>query len=294
MNTVPRGAHSVMAQRLLPPDAIEFFATPPWATRALFEHVLPHIGVDPRTIQTAWDPMCGQGHMTGVMEEYIPGVTRSDIFDYGIGASVIDYFDTMYGDNNVRTQWTIMNPPFRPALEAVLRALTLSEFGVCVLLRTAWIEGGDRYKRLFRDNPPTLFVPFVERVPMVEGRWDPDATTATSYSWFIFAKGMRPMAPFWIPPGCAKSLTKPDDRRRYAPWLAFEDDPAAIEVVARQLCAFDAVDPDIYGRYDARDCLTYRERKAGANKGIVEMSNWRGRRRRADDILAMRLMAEAA
>jgi hypothetical protein len=31
----PKGFTSVMARRLEPPDALDFFCTPPWATRAL-------------------------------------------------------------------------------------------------------------------------------------------------------------------------------------------------------------------------------------------------------------------
>ena len=53
-----------------------------------------------------------------------------------------------------------------------------------MLVRTQWIEGVERYEKLFRDRPPAIHAPFVERVPMVKGRWDPDATTATSYAWF--------------------------------------------------------------------------------------------------------------
>ena len=41
-----------------------------------------------------------------------------------------------------------------------------------MLVRTQWIEGVSHYERLFRDRPPTLYAPFVERVPMVKGRWD--------------------------------------------------------------------------------------------------------------------------
>jgi hypothetical protein len=63
-----------------------------------------------------------------------------------------------------------------------LRALDLANDGVAVLVRTQWIEGASRYWQLFRDRPPALFAPFVERVPMVKGRWDPDASTATAYA----------------------------------------------------------------------------------------------------------------
>jgi hypothetical protein len=41
MALTARGFTAVMAQRREPPDALDYFPTPPWATRALFRHVLP-------------------------------------------------------------------------------------------------------------------------------------------------------------------------------------------------------------------------------------------------------------
>jgi hypothetical protein len=55
---------------------------------------------------------------------------------------------------------------------------------------SGWIaKGVARYERLFSDRPPTAYAPFAERVPIVRGRWDPDASTATSYAWFVWHKG---------------------------------------------------------------------------------------------------------
>jgi hypothetical protein len=88
-----------------------------------------------------------------------------------------------------------------------------------MLVRTQWIEGISRYRNLFRDRPPSLYAPFVERVPMVKGRWDPDANTATSYAWFVWAKAVAgPSRVFWIPPGCRQNLTSPADRQKFAAW----------------------------------------------------------------------------
>jgi hypothetical protein len=68
-------------------------------------------------------------------------------------------------------------------------------------VRTQWIEGIGRYENLFRDRPPSLYAPFLERVPMVKGRWNPHATTATSFAWFVWGKALSgPSRVFWIPP----------------------------------------------------------------------------------------------
>jgi len=63
--SIPKGHTAVMAARNEPPESADYFPTPPWATRALFRHVLPAIGVD--EIRTAWEPACGEGHMAKVL-----------------------------------------------------------------------------------------------------------------------------------------------------------------------------------------------------------------------------------
>jgi hypothetical protein len=100
-----------------------------------------------------------------------------------------------------------------------LRGLQVAERGVALFVRWQWLEGVERYERLFKPFPPTYVCPFAERVPLVKGRWDPDASTATSYSWIVWLRGPRfiksPLV-VHIPPGCRVSLTKPDDRERFA------------------------------------------------------------------------------
>jgi hypothetical protein len=208
-----RGFTAVMAQRREPPDALDFFPTPPWATRALFRHVLPHLGVE--TVGHVWEPACGQGHMAAVIEEFASEVTASDIFDYGYGKAPVDFLDTLAPLVD-EPDWIITNPPFKPADQFAMHAFQIARVGVALLLRTQWLEGEDRYRSIFRDRPPTLFAPFVERVPMLRGRWDPNGSTATSYSWFVWLRDQAPRPPFWIPPGCRKSLSRADDQRRFA------------------------------------------------------------------------------
>jgi hypothetical protein len=211
----PRGFTAVMAKRREPPDALDFFPTPLWASRALFRHVLPALGVE--AVNSAWEPACGEGHMAAVIVEFARApVVASDIFAYGYGTAPHDF---LHDEPLTMPHWITTNPPFALACEFTLRALNLASAGVAMLVRTQWIEGVGRYEKLFRDRPPTLYAPFVERVPMVKGRWDPDASTATSYAWFVWHKSAIGLPRiFWIPPGCRVALTRTDDRPRFAAW----------------------------------------------------------------------------
>jgi hypothetical protein len=209
------GFVAVMARRREAPRSLDFFPTPPWVTRALFKHVLPELGG--RAIDSVWEPACGNGQMAEVIAEFLTApVVASDIFQYGYGLAPLDFLNDPPA---MHPEWIITNPPFNLACEFTLHALSLATEGVAMLVRTQWIESIGRYEKLFRDQPPELYAPFVERVPMVKGRWDPDASTATSYAWFVWRKGTpRSSRVFWIPPGCRRNLTRWDDRQRFAAW----------------------------------------------------------------------------
>jgi hypothetical protein len=215
MAITTKGFTAVMAQRREPPAALDYFPTPPWATRALFKHTLPALGIE--TVGSVWEPACGEGHMAAVITDLACGpVVASDIYSYGYGTAPLDF---LHDAALASPEWIISNPPFNLACEFTLRALDLASEGIAMLVRTQWIEGVGRYEKLFKSRPPTLYAPFVERVPMMKGRWDPSASTATSYAWFVWRKRTSgPPRIFWIPPGCRVALTHSDDRQRFASW----------------------------------------------------------------------------
>lgn len=222
--TRPYGSTAIMASRRTPPKGLDFFPTPPWATRALVEHVLRPLGLDP-ALMWAWDPCCGEGHMAETLRETFAKVDASDVFDYGRGYRVAD----VLADSEIHrhgADLVITNPPFNIAFDIALRALVSGRhMGVFLLVRTAWIEGEARYTRLFSIYPPDVFAPFVERVPMVAGRYDPKASSATSYAWvgWLPRDVERPnCSPVTFIPPCRKRLERPEDIRR---WCAPADAP---------------------------------------------------------------------
>jgi hypothetical protein len=226
--TMPSNARAVMASRQEAPDSLDYFPTPPWATRALLEDVLPRLGID--RLGSVWEPACGEGHMAEVLREYFGDVFASDVYNYGYGdpddGVVIDFLspdapkqagtEEIGGEGDDPFDWIITNPPFEEkALAFALRAIELAEVGVAIFVPLRWLETIERYERLFKPMPPTQVAFFVERVNLCKGRWEPDGSTATSYVWLVWLRDREPRPPFWIPPGRRAARSRPYDAERF-------------------------------------------------------------------------------
>jgi hypothetical protein len=223
-----------------PWQRLELFPTPPWATRALFERVLPVLGIG-EIERAIWEPAAGLGHMSDVLREF-GDVHATDAHIYPLdGGGDASQFgiterDFLAGAADYDScDWVITNPPFGDGADFLTYALMRAHRGVALLLRLQWLESKDRYADVFTHSPPTLHAQFVERVAMCEGGWDPQCDTATAYSWFIWKKderfnnGIVPpfsrgflcaqrsdavmLDTFLIPPGCKVALTKASDQK---------------------------------------------------------------------------------
>lgn len=222
---------AVMAQRIEPHDSLDYFPTPPWATRALCEWIKARFASE---IAVAWDPACGEGHMARPLAEYFYTVLASDVHDYRASfpeqALVQDFlWNAGLGKRGAMgVDWIITNPPFKLAEQFIANALRDAASGVAMLVRTSFLEGQGRYESLFSQTPPDHILQFCERVPMVKGRLDRKASTATSYCWLVWFthadRDAKPVQFEWIAP-CRARL----DRDADWPAQAADATPFAME-----------------------------------------------------------------
>lgn len=210
-------ASNVMNSRHHPSDSLDYFPTPPWATRAvLHELLIPRQNFwFPLSDLVALDPCAGGGHIAAPLREVFEQVEISDVFDWGINPPIRDFtfetLATLEADGRARPDWIFCNPPFKIAQVFLERALSIARMGCAFFVRTGWLSGQERYDQVYRDNPPTFVVHFAERVSLMEGVWDPECRGATDYVWLIWIDGIAPQPPVWLRPGMEAKYTRAAD-----------------------------------------------------------------------------------
>ena len=198
-----------------PRNDLDFYPTPGWATRALFEHVLKHPKDDYWEKQAVWEPATGKGHMARVLHEYFGKVYATDIKSYnGSDDSVCDFLSDEY--YKVYADWIITNPPFNKAEEFAIAALERCE-KVALLCRLQFLETIGRYNNLWSHAPPSYVAVFSERIGMKKNEVSRRVSSAPAHAWFVwdgytgFRRGLQPNTVItWIPP-CRRDLAEDRD-----------------------------------------------------------------------------------
>ena len=197
---------AVMQRRVAGTDHLDFYPTPPWATRALckwLEQFYSNLAD-----LTAWDPACGEHDMVRPLAETFERVIASDVAPHKGGHEVVDFL----WPTETRSDFTVTNPPFKLAEQFALTAIERSRVGCALLVRTAFLEGVGRHGRLFALAPPSDVLQFTERVVMHHGKLSQFGSTATAYCWVVWRKRVagEPTLFHWLAP-CRKRLERDSD-----------------------------------------------------------------------------------
>jgi hypothetical protein len=193
---------------------LNYFPTPPWAARAIAHRVKE---LDPGALVTC-DPCCGEGHFAEPMKEVFgeTNVLAGDIYDFGYG-ELADFLCLPPYLARRSVDWIVTNPPFGLAHEFVEQWLRIAQRGVVVLCRMAFLETDGREALLYEGSAPlTCIMPFVERVPMQLGEWNPNGSTATCYGAFAFHKGRKAQPHLPFKAGTRARFWRDDDPARFA------------------------------------------------------------------------------
>ncbi len=170
-------------------DGPDFFPTPRWATFALIENE--------KFQGEIWECACGDGTMSRVLEETGQPVRSTDLYDRGFGEAGVDFLMSQLGADNIVT-----NPPYNCAEGFVASGVKLAKRKFALLLRLAFLEGANRAKTIFTDNPPSRVWVFSERITFYPSDAEPKGSGTTAYAWFVWDKDAPGSTELkWIKPG---------------------------------------------------------------------------------------------
>ena len=135
---------------------LDFYPTPAPVTQALLDF-LKH---PPSTI---WEPACGDGAMSKVLEAGGHRVISTDIRDSGYGEAGIDFITAGHRPCDA----IITNPPFNASVDFILKSLAVAPL-VAMLVKSQYWHSKER-QALFNNNPPAWILPLTWRPNFYEG-----------------------------------------------------------------------------------------------------------------------------
>lgn len=188
------GAFKPTIKRFADLDGPDFYPTPDWATLALVENE-PFEG-------DIWEPACGDGSMSRVLEGAGHQVYSSDLYDRGYGEPGIDFLSSERTCDNI-----ITNPPYNAAEGFVFASLQKAKRKFALLLRLAFLEGGNRQRQIFSKTPPSTVWVFSERITFYPAGAVRKGSGTTAYAWFVWdQESSESTALKWLPTGYKKAV----------------------------------------------------------------------------------------
>ena len=175
--------------RRLVPSGSDFYATPAWCTQALLAHEKFH--------GSTWEPACGDGSMSRVLEAEGLTVYSSDLINRGYGDHPLDFLQQEQQVDNI-----ITNPPYSIVDAFVKKGLQLYKKKLALLLRLAFLEGQQRYKEIFQETPPQKIWCFSPRATFYPDGAERKGSGTLAYAWFVWDKAysnQRQTILDWIP-----------------------------------------------------------------------------------------------
>lgn len=170
-------------------DGPDFFPTPAWATFALIDNESFEGGI--------WEPACGNGAMSEVLEKTGCPIVSSDLYKRGFGEPGIDFLSNDRTADNI-----ITNPPYNSAEGFVASGVAKARRKFALLLRLAFLEGANRANTIFYRNPPSRVWVFSERITFYPAGAEVKGSGTTAYAWFVWDKNAQgPTELKWFKPG---------------------------------------------------------------------------------------------
>lgn len=172
--------------------AYDFYPTPEPVTRALLDRY-PIKG-------SILEPFAGTNAITDVLVNYMNlglGITDVQSSDITWEGTNRDALNPAFWSARSPPDWTVSNPPFNVAAEALAIAFEHSQHGVAFLLRISFAEPVKNRSQLLNDLSDHLVL-FMPVSPRPKHRKDKSGSDSVTLGWFVWDK-RHSWARFGIP-----------------------------------------------------------------------------------------------
>lgn len=164
----------------------DFYATPEWCTEAVIPFLFDEpIGLYPT--QRIWEPACGDGKMSRVLERYFKSVLSTDLHDRGYGQAGRDFLRCSVLPERFKA--IITNPPYDLAEPFIRHALNfmMGERGVVAMFLRHEYDCAKSRNDLFHSGRHfALKVALTSRPRWIEGS---EGSPRHNYAWYIWQMG---------------------------------------------------------------------------------------------------------
>ncbi|MFN4087929.1 MAG: hypothetical protein ACK4QW_02645 [Alphaproteobacteria bacterium] len=154
----------------------DFYPTPRLATLALLS-VEQFAG-------TVWEPACGDGAISRVLEEHGHSVLSTDLVDRGYGTGNVDFLL----DYRTRAANVVTNPPYSLGQAFVEHALGRTDAKVAMFLKLVFLEG-QRRRRLFETSPLARVWVLSDRLALPREGTPYTQRGMIAFAWFVWEHG---------------------------------------------------------------------------------------------------------
>ena len=164
--------------------AYDYYATEPRAVELLLEQE--------QFASTIWEPACGEGHISNVLQEHGYEVISTDLIDRGFGNGGVDFLSCTAPITDAPCD-VITNPPYKYSTEFAEHALELIEDGqkMAMFLKLTFMESKKR-KPFFQKYPPrTVYVSSGRLTCGFNGQFHVHSAKAIAYAWYVWEKEFK-------------------------------------------------------------------------------------------------------
>lgn len=170
----------------------DFYPTPHWCTQALVEAVAGIRWLEFCSHQTAWEPANGEGDIAAVLSKRVRSVFKSDLHDYGTGATLFDFMSSSSFPPTLDVlafDHIVTNPPYDIAPAFVLRALeymwSRRATNVFMLMRNEWDCAKTRNDFFQPEQGFAAQITLTSRPKWIAGS---TGSPRHNYAWFVWSR----------------------------------------------------------------------------------------------------------